>query len=75
MTTPMITWTCITAAVVLYFMVKLFIAVHHSRQHAHVHARTHVRRHPFFELGTEREELFVGGDPMHVDDDCDEDVI
>ncbi len=71
----MITWTCITAAVVLYFMVKFFIAVHQSRQHALVHARTHVRRHPFSALGTEREELFVGGDPMHVDDDCDEDVI
>ena len=74
MTTPMITWTCITAAVVLYFMIKLFVAVHHSRQlHAsrvHVHAP---RRHHFFEMGTEREELFVGGDPLHEDDDCDED--
>ena len=67
----MITWSCITAAVVLYFMVKLFIAVHHSR----IHARAHARNHHFFEMGSEREELFVGGDPMHVDDDCDEDVI
>lgn len=70
MTTPMITWICIATAVVLYFMVKLFVAVHHSR-HLHAHAR--VRKHRFFEMGTEREELFVAGDPLHEDDDCDED--
>lgn len=71
MTTPMITWSCITAAVVLYFMVKLFMTMHQSRR---AHARVHGRRH-LFSVGTEREEIFVGGDPMHVDDDCDEDVI
>lgn len=72
MTTPMITWSCITAAVILYFMVKLFLAVHHSRQLRAQHAH-HSHRHHFFEMGTEREELFVGGDPLHEDDDCDED--
>ena len=71
MTTPMITWSCITAAVVLYFMIKLIMTVHHSRR---AHALIHVRRR-VFTVGSEREELFAGGDPVHVDDDCDEDVI
>ena len=72
MTTPMMTWSCIIAAVVLYFMIKLFITVHHNHR-AHVQASAHP--HHLIEFGSEREELFVGGDPMHVDDDCDEDVI
>ena len=67
----MITWLCIVAAVVLYFMVKLFVAVHHRRQ-LHT-AAVKVHKHYFIEMGSEREELFVAGDPLHEDDDCDED--
>ena len=39
---------------------------------AHAKGATH---HKFFEIGSEREEIFIPGDPIHVDDlkDCGDD--
>lgn len=53
MDTPLITWVCITALFAIAIIVRF------------VHAACHCARgrHRIIEFGTEREELFIPGDP------------
>ncbi|WP_303031727.1 hypothetical protein [uncultured Duncaniella sp.] len=65
MNTPLFTW----CAIVIVMAVMMIIRFATS---AHAKGATH---HKFFEIGSEREEIFIPGDPIHVDDlkDCGDD--
>ncbi len=66
MDTPLITWICIVAAVLILFIVRLA----QVRMASHHH---HALRHQFIEIGSEREEFFVPGDPLHPEREYDQD--
>lgn len=56
MNTPLIAWVCIAAAIALLILTHIIkTTCHHS-------VRRH--RHHFIEIGSEREEFFVPGDPI-----------
>lgn len=63
MDTPFIVWGCIVALFIFIFLSR-FIQSLVFRLHS---------KHPFIELGSEREEVFVPGDPIPLDDDNDPD--
>ncbi len=54
METPLIIWCCTVALILLLLITRL---VPH-------HGKNHKRRTRVFEIGTEREEFFVPGDPL-----------
>lgn len=58
METPLITWSCIVALFVFMLLTKFIHAVVF---------RIRAKR-PIIELGTEREEVYVPGDPLPLDD-------
>lgn len=55
MNTPLIAWVCIAAAIALLIMAHIIKATCHHSVHSH--------RHHFIEIGNERDEFFVPGDP------------
>ncbi|MDO4318995.1 MAG: hypothetical protein Q4C34_00325 [Bacteroidales bacterium] len=57
MNTPLITWSCIAA---LFIAIMLYNLIRAAR-----HATRGSRHHRLIELGTEREELFLPGDPSY----------
>lgn len=59
---PLLTWCCVVGIIVLLIIVRF------------VHATGMGRRghHPLFEIGSEREEFFVPGDPVKASDYDDE---
>jgi hypothetical protein len=61
METPLIIWCCTVALILLLLLTRL--VPHHGKNHKH---RTRV-----FEIGTEREEFFVPGDPLQKYDTTD----
>lgn len=61
METPVITWLCIVAAVLILFIVRL-------AQVRMAHHQHRALRHRFIEIGSEREEFFVPGDDPDPDD-------
>lgn len=56
METPIIIWSLIAGI----FMIVLMINFVH---------RAFICKHHFVEVGSEREEFFIPGDPLHDDDD------
>jgi len=63
METPLITWSCIAALFIAILVFNLLRAARHA---------AHTRRHPMVELGTEREEFFVPGDPTSANQTADD---
>lgn len=65
MTASLITWVCIAAFFLLILFIKIFKEMVHSDH-----------KHHLINLGTEREEFFVPGDRLDIDnkdcDDCDD---
>ncbi len=61
METPLIIWCCTVALILLLLITRR--VPHHGKNHKH---RTRV-----FEIGTEREEFFVPGDPLQKYDTTD----
>ncbi|MBO4942234.1 MAG: hypothetical protein J6C95_02250 [Muribaculaceae bacterium] len=60
MNTPLITWAAVVALISLIAVLRIGISLKH---------RCHI-----FEIGNEREEIFIPGDPLpENDDDYDED--
>ena len=60
---PLITWSLIVGMVTVIVMVRFVLASGIGRRN----------RHPMVEIGSEREEFFVPGDPVNSDDYDDED--
>lgn len=60
---PLITWSLIVGMVTVIVMVRFVLASGIGRRN----------RHPLVEIGSEREEFFVPGDPVNSDDYDDED--
>lgn len=58
MNTPLFTW-CAIVIVMAVMMIVRFVSASHAGHGSH---------HKLFEIGSEREEIFVPGDPVHVDD-------
>ncbi len=69
MNTPLVTWLLIVSLIILLMLVNFVKSAHKNT----------VRRHRFIEIGSEREELFIPGDPnpRTIDeydyDDCNDD--
>lgn len=63
MNCPLITWSLIVGMVTVIVMVRFVLASGIGRRN----------RHPMVEIGSEREEFFVPGDPVNSDDYDDED--
>jgi len=60
MNTPLITWAAVVALISLVAVLRIGLSLKH---------RCHI-----FEIGSEREEIFIPGDPLpENDDDYDED--
>jgi len=62
MNTPLITWSCIIAFLIIVMITNIVIAAVHNHGH-----------HRFIELGSENEEFYVPGDRRNVDEHDDED--
>ena len=61
MDTPLITWACIVALFIFILITKFIHAIYMS-----MHTKSR-----FIELGTEEEEVYVPGDPLHLPKDDD----
>ncbi len=77
MTTPLIIWFFIMTVITVILAIRIAAAARHShlhpmRVHSHTRHQSHRHSHPFVSIGTEREELFVPGDPMPYDSQYDE---
>lgn len=60
---PLLTWCCVVGIIVLLIIVRSAYAIGMGRR----------GRRPLFEIGSEREEFFVPGDPVKASDDDDDD--
>ena len=60
---PLIAWSLIVGMITVIVMVRFVIASGIGRRN----------RHPLVDIGSEREEFFVPGDPVNSDDYDDED--
>lgn len=72
MTTPMITWISVAAFIAALVIIRTVLSAFHSLQHRHAHSRASHLHHHLIEIGSEREEFFVPGDPDVNDADYDE---
>lgn len=72
MTTPMITWISVAAFIAALVIIRTVLSAFHSHQHRHAHSRARHLHHHLIEIGSEREEFFLPGDPDINDDDYDE---
>ncbi len=63
MNMPLLTWLLIVGILILAVITRTIIFLHTSRRE-----RFHFRP---FEIGSEREEFFVPGDPQGSDEDID----
>lgn len=80
MATPLIIWFLIMTVITVILAIRIAAAgrryrVHPMRVRSHYHHQSHHRTHPLVTLGSEREELFVPGDPMPHDSQYDEDEL
>lgn len=62
MNTAVITWISILGLFAVILLVKVCRMAFHSRQH-----------HPLFEVGSERDEFFVPGDPEFIYEEDEKD--
>lgn len=60
MNVPVITWSVIVALFVSIVLFRVLMYLIHTR---HAQRPSHQPRHHLVEIGTEREELFMPGDP------------
>ena len=60
---PLLTWSCIAGLTALIIIVRIIRAAGICMK----------GRHPFIEIGSERDEFFVPGDPRETDEYDDED--
>lgn len=58
MYTPIVTWLCIVLLLAVIVVIKVAIAMHHSRS----------KKIRMFDSGNEREMLFVPGDCLKIDE-------
>ena len=65
MDTPLITWACVVGLFLIILSVRI---IHTIINGSHLH-----RRH-IFELGSEREEVFVPGDTLKIDENDRDDI-
>lgn len=63
MSTPLLFWLLVFGAFVIVLALRLTAALIH-----HLHGRHHI-----FEAGTEREIVYIPGDPLHPDENDYED--
>lgn len=63
MDTPLITWISLVSALVVIFIIRFVYIARMSGS----------RRHRLFEIGSEREEIFIPGDKQSDDEDNDYD--
>lgn len=68
MTTPMITWISVVACIAALVIIRTVLSAFHSHHRRHAHRPLH----HLIEIGSEREEFFVPGDPDVNDADYDE---
>lgn len=62
MNVPLLTWSCVVA---LFIVIAVFRMIYAYGYCSH-------KKHHVFEIGTEREEMFVPGDRMKYQDEYDD---
>lgn len=63
MDTPMITWGCVVGLFLIILSIRTIRSMKDGHRHLHI-----------FEFGSEREEIFVPGDTLKIDDNDRDDI-